>query len=77
MASGTQTSLMDFIKELEKAFNKQADKVLLPMQIGDFSQVLPYTKQLELELGFRSDTTFQQGISSFAEWYNSDNNPIR
>ena len=77
VASGTQISLMDFIKELEKAFNKQADKVLLPMQMGDFSQVLPYTKQLELELGFRSDTTFQQGISSFAEWYNSDNNPIR
>ena len=77
VASGTQTSLMDFIKELEKAFNKQADKVFLPMQMGDFSQVLPYTKQLEQELGFRSDTTFQQGISSFAEWYNSDNNPIR
>ena len=78
VATGTQTNLLDFIEELEKAFSKKADKVLLPMQQGDFSQVTPEIKPLNIELGHKSiATNLQAGLKSFADWYKSDSNPLK
>lgn len=77
VATGIQTNIQDFIEELEKAYNKKTEKVLLPMQKGDFSQVAPEITQIEKELGYRPITTIQNGLHSFVEWYKSDKNPLK
>lgn len=76
VATGIQTSLLVFIEEIETAFNKQVEKIFLPMQQGDFCQVVPETKPLNKELGFKSATDLQRGIKLFINWYRSDNNPL-
>lgn len=77
IASGAQTNLLDFIEELEKAFNKKAEKAFLPMQQGDFIQMSPDITQLEKELGYKSSTTIKKGIKSFVEWYKTYKNSIK
>lgn len=77
VATGMQTSLLDFIEDLEKAFDKKAEKLFLPMQQGDFSQVVPLIKPLKEELEHNSTTNLETGLKSFVDWYKSDNNPLR
>ncbi len=77
IATGVQTNILDFINELEIAFDKKVDKVFLPMQQGDFSQVKPYIEQLQKELGYNPSITINTGTRAFVQWYLSDNNPLR
>ena len=77
VATGTQTSLLDFIENLEMALEKKAEKIFLPMQQGDFCQVAPEMKPLRVELEHKSSVNLQSGLKSFVDWYKSDNNPLK
>ena len=76
VASPAQTDIPGFISELEKAFGKTTEKTLLPMQPGDFSQVTPFTDNLESELGHKSSFGLSDGMHRFVEWYKSEDNPV-
>ena len=69
--------LMDFISELEGALGKEAKKEFLPMQPGDVYQTNADTSRLEAEVGYKPHVRLHEGIGKFAEWYNSDKNPLR
>jgi UDP-glucuronate 4-epimerase len=69
--------LMDFISEIEIAIGKPAKKTFLPMQQGDVYQTYADTKKLESELGYQPNTTLQEGVARFIEWYKSDKNPLK
>jgi UDP-glucuronate 4-epimerase len=50
---------------------------MLPMQKGDVYQTWADTTRLQEKTGFRPRTLLSEGIARFAEWYRSDDNPLR
>ena len=74
---GHPMALMDFIHTLEEALGKKADMHMLPMQKGDVYQTFADTTKLRDLTGFCPATPLSEGIRRFAEWYMSDENPIR
>lgn len=61
--------LMDFIKSIEIAIGKKAQKTYLPMQPGDVYQTNADTTRLASELGFTPDTPIDLGVKNTIEWY--------
>lgn len=72
----TPVRLMDFISTMERAFGREAEKVMLPMQAGDVYQTYADTSLLERDYGYRPTTTLEEGLKRFVEWYGTDN-PLR
>ncbi len=68
--------LMDFISTMERAFGREAEKVMLPMQAGDVYQTYADTSLLERDYGYRPTTTLEEGLKRFVEWYATEN-PLR
>lgn len=69
--------LMDFIREIECALGREAEKVFLPMQPGDVYQTYADTGRLERDTGYEPRIGLHEGITRFVEWYESDKNPIK
>jgi UDP-glucuronate 4-epimerase len=67
---------MDFISTMERAFGREAEKVMLPMQAGDVYQTYADTSLLERDYGYRPTTTLEEGLKRFVEWYGTEN-PLR
>lgn len=74
---GHPMQLMDFIHILENALGRKAEMQMLPMQKGDVYQTFADTTKLQKLTNFRPSTPLAEGIRRFAEWYMSDENPIR
>ena len=68
--------LMDFIREIEMAYGKEAEKIYLPMQPGDVYQTNADTTKLETEIGYAPKWNLHEGIREVMEWYKSDKNPL-
>jgi len=62
-------NLFDFIKELERALGKVAQKNFLAMQNGEVHKTHSNIELLNNLTGFRPKTTIQEGISEFIKWY--------
>ncbi|GFO75910.1 UDP-glucuronate 4-epimerase [Bathymodiolus platifrons methanotrophic gill symbiont] len=63
--------LMDYIETLEKYLGKTAEKELLPLQPGDVPDTYADVEDLVQDVGYKPDTTIEQGIAKFVTWYNS------
>ncbi|MBQ0042340.1 MAG: NAD-dependent epimerase [Lachnospiraceae bacterium] len=61
--------LMDFIETLENSIGKKAQKEFLPMQPGDVYQTYADVTDLMNDYGFKPETTIQEGLAKFAEWF--------
>lgn len=68
--------LMDFIREIELSYGKDAEKIYLPMQPGDVYQTNADTTKLEIEMGYAPHWSLHDGIAEFMKWYKSDKNPL-
>jgi len=62
--------LMDYIETLEKYLGKTAEKELLPLQPGDVPDTYADVDALVQDVGYKPDTTIEQGIDKFVTWYN-------
>lgn len=72
-------NLLDFVRilseELVRAgvlpedYNFDAHKELVPMQAGDVPITYADTSALELDFGFKPNTTLRDGLRRFAIWY--------
>ncbi|MGP9435239.1 NAD-dependent epimerase [Ewingella sp. AOP8-B2-18] len=62
-------SLMTYIKALETALGIEANKNMLPMQAGDVLNTSADTEALYKAIGFRPETSVEQGVKRFVEWY--------
>ena len=69
--------LMDFIREIEQAVGKEAEKIMKPMQPGDVYMTNADTTKLETEIGYKPKVTLHEGITHFIAWYQSDKNPLK
>ena len=62
--------LMDYIETLEKYLGKTAEKELLPLQPGDVPDTYADVEALIQDVGYKPNTTIEQGIAEFVAWYN-------
>jgi UDP-glucuronate 4-epimerase len=61
--------LMTFIKTIEDALGKEAQKNFLPMQPGDVEATYADIEELVRDTGFAPKTELATGIARWAEWY--------
>ncbi len=61
--------LMDFISVLERCLGKEAQKEFLPMQPGDVYRTYADVSQLEKDFGFKPDTSMEEGVKKFTDWF--------
>ncbi len=61
--------LMDYIETLEKFLGKTAEKELLPLQPGDVPDTYADVEALVQDVGYKPNTTIEQGIERFVSWY--------
>ncbi len=61
--------LMAYIDTLEKFLGKTAEKNLLPLQPGDVPDTFANVEALVEDVGYKPNTTIEQGIERFVSWY--------
>jgi len=61
--------LMEFIETLEKCLGKEAIKNFMPLQDGDVPATYADVDDLMNDVGFRPNTSIQEGIQNFVDWY--------
>ena len=61
--------LMAFIEAIEKALGKEAKKNMMPIQPGDVPATYANVQDLVDNLGYKPETTVQEGIDAFVAWY--------
>ena len=61
--------LLYVIEVLEKCLGKKAEKNLLPMQPGDVLATYADIDALADDVGFRPNTSIEEGIARFVDWY--------
>jgi UDP-glucuronate 4-epimerase len=54
---------------LEKELGRAAIKDMLPMQPGDVTETFADVGDLMRDVGFRPDTSIEDGIRGFVAWY--------
>jgi UDP-glucuronate 4-epimerase len=64
-------NLMRFITVLEKALGREAEKNFLDLQPGDVPSTYADIDDLYKAVGFKPQTTIEDGISRFIGWYKS------
>ena len=69
IGNNSPVKLMRFIEALEGALGKEAKKEYLPMQPGDVYQTYADVDDLIRDFGFKPETTIEEGLRRFAEWY--------
>ena len=66
-------SLLDFIRVIERATGKTANKQMLPMLPGDVPMTYADVDNLMKDVDFRPSTPLDIGISKFVDWYQEYN----
>ena len=61
--------LMDYIAAIEKAMGKKARKELLPMQPGDVPDTYADVENLVADFDYSPNTSVEQGVKHFVDWY--------
>ncbi len=69
IGNSNPVTLMDYITALESSLGKVAQKNMLPMQPGDVLETSADTEALFDVIGFRPQTTVQDGVQRFVDWY--------
>ncbi|WP_336755324.1 NAD-dependent epimerase [Pantoea sp. USHLN298] len=62
-------TLMSYIEAIEKALGITAIKNLMPMQPGDVLETSADTEALFKAIGFKPQTSVEEGVKRFVDWY--------
>lgn len=62
-------TLMSYIEAIEKALGMTAKKNLMPMQPGDVLETSADTEALFKAIGFKPQTSVEEGVKRFVDWY--------
>ena len=69
IGNSSPTPLMDYIEALENALGIKAEIEFLPLQPGDVPSTAADTSALEAWIGFKPNTSVQDGVDRFVNWY--------
>jgi len=61
--------LLHYIEVLENCLGRKAEKNLLPLQPGDVPDTYADVTDLVTDVGYKPDTSVEQGIANFVAWY--------
>ncbi|UCE89240.1 MAG: NAD-dependent epimerase [Pseudomonadota bacterium] len=61
--------LMHYIEVLENCLGKKAEKNMLPLQPGDVPNTYADVSDLVADVGYKPQTTVEEGIARFVDWY--------
>lgn len=67
--------LMEYIETLERCLSKalgkivRFEKIFEPMKPGDVPATFAATERLEAAISFKPQTTIEEGLQQFADWY--------
>jgi UDP-glucuronate 4-epimerase len=61
--------LMRYIEVLEQCLGKKAQMNMLPLQAGDVPATSADVSELERDVGYRPETTIEEGVARFVDWY--------
>ena len=68
IGNSAPVELMDYITALEEALGIEAKKNMMPMQAGDVLETSAETQPLYDLVGFRPQTSVQDGVKTFVDW---------
>lgn len=69
IGNNTPVKLMEYISALERALGMTARKNMLPMQPGDVMDTSADTEELYHDIGFKPETSVEEGVKRFVDWY--------
>ena len=69
IGNNNPVELLDFIGAIEKALGIEAIKDFLPLQAGDVPETYANVDDLINDVGFKPETSIEEGISLFVRWY--------
>jgi UDP-glucuronate 4-epimerase len=69
IGNNSPVKLMDFIQAIENSLDISIEKNMMPIQPGDVPQTFANVDDLIETLGYAPETSFQDGITKFVEWY--------
>ena len=75
IGNNSPEKLMVFIETLEKALSKalgkeiQFEKIFEPIKPGDVPATYASTDRLQKAVGFKPETSIEEGLQKFADWY--------
>lgn len=69
IGNNSPVDLMDYIKKLEKALNKEANKEFLPIQAGDVPDTWANVDDLVKEFDYQPMIEIDEGIENFVNWF--------
>jgi UDP-glucuronate 4-epimerase len=69
IGNNRKEKLMRYIEVLENCLGRKAEKNFLPMQAGDVPATYADVDDLVREIRFKPDTSIEDGIRKFVEWY--------
>ena len=71
IGNNAPVELMHYIKVLEECLGRKATLDLLPMQEGDVPATFADVERLRVDFHFRPNTSVEDGVKSFVDWYRS------
>ncbi len=69
IGNNNPVELMRYIEVLENCLGKKAEKELLPLQPGDVPDTYADVSDLIEDVGFKPQTSVEEGIARFVKWY--------
>jgi len=69
IGNNNPVELMDYIGAIESALGMTAEKNMLPIQLGDVPATYADVADLVADVGFKPETSVQEGIARFVDWY--------
>ena len=69
IGNDSPVGLLEFIETIENCLGRKAEKVMLPMQLGDIPASHADVSSLAEEFDFRPTTTLKDGMQKFVDWY--------
>jgi len=73
---GSHALLLDCVDAIEDAMGKKAIREMVPLPAGDRWYTFADSSLAEKEIGFKNNTSIQDGLRTFVEWYLSEFVPV-
>ena len=69
IGNNTTIELMHYLEVLEDCLGKKAEMNMLPLQPGDVQATYADIDDLVRDVGYRPQTTIEEGLARFVDWY--------
>jgi UDP-glucuronate 4-epimerase len=69
IGNNQSVELMRYIEVLEGCLGKKAQKILLPLQLGDVPETYADVNDLVRDVEYKPRTPVEEGVAQFVKWY--------